>query len=212
MAGDRLATEGHRVASRDLQKVYPTDAHSLVAIAGAAGPGHRDGAHAPHRARALREDRGRGARARGQGQQALADGAREPAGRDAGPRRRADLRGLRPAPAASAGSGSTTSPAVATRRPSSSRRAAAASTPASRSRRPGAAISAATTRCASRCRRSPTRPTRIARTGGVDLARGIFPIVCFCTASGVEEVAREEIERTYREHVAIARQRVGAGT
>jgi proteasome beta subunit len=38
MAGDRLATEGHRVASRDLQKVYPTDDFSLVAIAGAAGP------------------------------------------------------------------------------------------------------------------------------------------------------------------------------
>jgi proteasome beta subunit len=38
MAGDRLATEGHRVASRDMQKVYPTDDHSLVAIAGAAGP------------------------------------------------------------------------------------------------------------------------------------------------------------------------------
>jgi proteasome beta subunit len=48
-------------------------------------------------------------------------------------------------------------------------------------------------------------------TGGVDLARGIFPIVCFCNESGVEEVSREEIERTYREHVAIARQRVGAG-
>jgi proteasome beta subunit len=38
MAGDRLATEGHRVASRDVQKVYATDNHSLVAIAGAAGP------------------------------------------------------------------------------------------------------------------------------------------------------------------------------
>jgi proteasome beta subunit len=38
MAGDRLATEGHRVASRDIQKVYATDYHSLVAIAGAAGP------------------------------------------------------------------------------------------------------------------------------------------------------------------------------
>ena len=38
VAGDRLATEGHRVASRDVQKVYPTDAHSLIAIAGAAGP------------------------------------------------------------------------------------------------------------------------------------------------------------------------------
>jgi proteasome beta subunit len=38
MAGDRLATEGHRVASRDIRKVYATDEHSLVAIAGAAGP------------------------------------------------------------------------------------------------------------------------------------------------------------------------------
>jgi proteasome beta subunit len=38
VAGDRLATEGYRVASRDVQKVYPTDDHSLIAIAGAAGP------------------------------------------------------------------------------------------------------------------------------------------------------------------------------
>jgi len=38
VAGDRLATEGYRVASRDVQKVYPTDSHSLIAIAGAAGP------------------------------------------------------------------------------------------------------------------------------------------------------------------------------
>ena len=38
MAGDRLATEGNRVASRDIEKVYPTDDYSLMAIAGAAGP------------------------------------------------------------------------------------------------------------------------------------------------------------------------------
>ncbi len=38
VAGDRLPTEGTRVASRDVQKVYATDDHSLVAIAGAAGP------------------------------------------------------------------------------------------------------------------------------------------------------------------------------
>jgi proteasome beta subunit len=38
VAGDRLATEGLRVASRDVQKVYATDAHSMIAIAGAAGP------------------------------------------------------------------------------------------------------------------------------------------------------------------------------
>jgi proteasome beta subunit len=38
MAGDRLATEGHRVASRDIQKVFATDNYSLMAISGAAGP------------------------------------------------------------------------------------------------------------------------------------------------------------------------------
>jgi len=38
VAGDRLATEGHRVASRDIEKVLATDDYSLVAIAGAAGP------------------------------------------------------------------------------------------------------------------------------------------------------------------------------
>jgi proteasome beta subunit len=38
VAGDRLATEGMRVASRDVQKVYATDDHSMIAIAGAAGP------------------------------------------------------------------------------------------------------------------------------------------------------------------------------
>jgi proteasome beta subunit len=38
VAGDRLATEGYRVASRDVQKVYPADEHSVIAIAGAAGP------------------------------------------------------------------------------------------------------------------------------------------------------------------------------
>jgi proteasome beta subunit len=38
VAGDRLATEGNRVASRDIEKVFSTDAYSLMAIAGAAGP------------------------------------------------------------------------------------------------------------------------------------------------------------------------------
>jgi len=38
IAGDRLATMGHRVAARNMEKVYPTDAYSLIAIAGAAGP------------------------------------------------------------------------------------------------------------------------------------------------------------------------------
>ncbi len=38
MAGDRRATEGHFIAHRAMEKVFPADRHSAVAIAGAAGP------------------------------------------------------------------------------------------------------------------------------------------------------------------------------
>ncbi len=38
MAGDRRATEGHSIAHRGIEKVFPADRHSAVAIAGAAGP------------------------------------------------------------------------------------------------------------------------------------------------------------------------------
>ncbi len=38
VAADRLATMGNQVASREIEKVYATDAYSLMAIAGAAGP------------------------------------------------------------------------------------------------------------------------------------------------------------------------------
>jgi proteasome beta subunit len=37
IAGDRRATEGHLVAHRQIQKVFPADGHSAVAIAGTAG-------------------------------------------------------------------------------------------------------------------------------------------------------------------------------
>jgi proteasome beta subunit len=38
IAGDRQATEGFQVSGRRIEKVFKTDAHSAVAIAGAAGP------------------------------------------------------------------------------------------------------------------------------------------------------------------------------
>ena len=38
MAGDRRATAGMSIAMRDIEKVYPTDSHSAVAISGAPGP------------------------------------------------------------------------------------------------------------------------------------------------------------------------------
>ena len=41
MAGDRRATEGYSIAHRAIEKVFPADRHSAVAIAGAAGPASR---------------------------------------------------------------------------------------------------------------------------------------------------------------------------
>ena len=38
MAGDRQATEGYQVGERRIQKIYPVDRHSAIAVAGAAGP------------------------------------------------------------------------------------------------------------------------------------------------------------------------------
>lgn len=38
MAGDRRATEGYTIADRKMEKLFPADDHSAVAIAGAAGP------------------------------------------------------------------------------------------------------------------------------------------------------------------------------
>jgi proteasome beta subunit len=38
VAGDRRATEGFQIAHRSIEKVFPADDHSAVAIAGAAGP------------------------------------------------------------------------------------------------------------------------------------------------------------------------------
>ena len=38
LCGDRRATEGYAIAQRDIEKVFPADSHSAIAIAGAAGP------------------------------------------------------------------------------------------------------------------------------------------------------------------------------
>ena len=38
MAGDRRATSGNLISHRTMEKVFPADRHSGVAIAGAAGP------------------------------------------------------------------------------------------------------------------------------------------------------------------------------
>ena len=62
-----------------------------------------------------RRSRARSLSLEGKANQLVDDGARQPAGGDAGDGRRADLRRLRPAPAAPGGCSTTTSPAAATR-------------------------------------------------------------------------------------------------
>ena len=61
---------GNAIAHRAMEKVFPADRFSAVAIAGAAGHGRRDGPALPDPARALREGRGRRPQPRGQGQPA----------------------------------------------------------------------------------------------------------------------------------------------
>jgi len=49
-------------------------------------------------------------------------------------------------------------------------------------------------------------------TGGVDVERGIYPIVNCCTAAGMERVSDEEIDRVYREILAARRRPSSRGT
>jgi proteasome beta subunit len=210
MAGDRLATEGHRVASRDLQKVYPTDDFSLVAIAGAAGP-------AIEMARMLRIELEHYEKI--EGEQLELEGkanklsqmvrANLPAAmqglvvvpifagfdrrRRVGRLWKYDVTGGRYEEAEFESSGS-------------------GSLYARESMKKGWLADLGRDDALQLALQALTDAADEDRaTGGVDLTRGIFPIVYFCTASGAAEVGRDEIERTYRERVLVARQRIGGG-
>jgi proteasome beta subunit len=209
VAGDRLGTEGHRVASRDMQKVFATDSHSLIGIAGAAGP-------AIEMARMLRIELEHYEKIEGEPLELEGKAnklsqmvrANLPAAMQglvvvplfAGydPRRRVgrlwkfDVTGGRYEEAEFDATGSgglyARESLKKTWRPSLSQDEAL--------------------RLALQALADAADEDRA--TGGVDLARGIFPLVCLCTAAGVEEVDTPRIERVYREHVLVARSRVGA--
>ena len=136
MAGDRRATMGNLIASRDIEKVYPADAYSLVGIAGTAGIGIElmrlfqvELEHYEKIEGAMLSLDGKANR--------LATMIRGNLGAaHAGPRRGAAVRRLRPRrrptrprPAASSAS---TSPAAATRRPATTRSAPARCSPSRR--------------------------------------------------------------------------------
>ncbi len=210
MAGDRLATEGHRVASRDMQKVYPTDGHSLVAIAGAAGP-------AIEMARMLRielehyekivgeplELEGKANKlsqmvranlpAAMQGLVVVPIFAGYDRRRRIGRLWKYDVTGGRYEEAEFESSGS------------------------------GGLYARESIKKAWRVDLSRQDALRVAlqaladaadedrATGGVDLARGLYPVVYLCTVDGVTEIAREEIERVYTQQVVTARVRAPGG-
>jgi proteasome beta subunit len=204
VAGDRLATEGHRVASRDLQKVFPTDSHSLIAIAGAAGP-------AIEMARMLRIELEHYEKIEGEPLELEGKAnklsqmvrANLPAAMQglvvvplfAGydPRRRIgrlwkyDVTGGRYEETEYDASGSG---------------GLYARESVKKAFRPGLTREDAL-RIAVQALADAADEDRA--TGGVDLARGIFPLVCVCTAAGVEEVDRETLERVYRDQVIAPR-------
>lgn len=197
VAGDRLATEGYRVASRDIQKVFATDGHSLMAIAGAAGP-------CVEMARLLRVELEHYEKIEGEPLELEGKAnklsqmirANLPAAMQglvvvpifAGydPRRRLgrvwkyDVTGGRyeEAEFESSGSGSLYA-----------RESLKKSWRADASREEALEM-------ALRALRDAADEDR--GTGGVDERRGIYPTVYACSASGVEEVAADEIQRIHR--------------
>ena len=197
VAGDRLATEGSRVASRDIEKVFPTDAYSLIAIAGAAGP-------AIEMARLMRIELEHYEKI--EGEPLELDGKANKLSQMVRANLPAAMQGLVVVPLfagydlrrrqgrlwkfdltggryeetefESAGSGSLYARESLKKsyRPDTSREEAM--------------------RMAVQALTDAADEDRA--TGGVDLARGIYPVVTCCTAEGIDRVPDSEIERIYR--------------
>ena len=209
MAGDRLATEGHRVASRDLQKVYPTDDFSLVAIAGAAGP-------AIEMARMLRIELEHYEKI--EGEQLELEGKANKLSQMVRANLPAAMQGLVVVPIF-AGYDRRRRLGRLWKYDVTGGRYEEAELESSGS---GSLYARESMKKGWRADLSRDEVLRLAlqaladaadedrATGGVDLARGIFPLVYFCTADGAREVARDEIERTFREHVLVGRHLGGA--
>jgi proteasome beta subunit len=210
VAGDRLATEGHRVASRDIEKVVATDDYSLVAIAGAAGP-------ALEMARLMRIELEHYEKIEG-----------EPLELDGKANRLSQMiRANLPA----AMQGMVVVPLFAgydrrrrqgrlwkfdvtggryeeTDHEATGSGGLFARESMKKSHDPAASRDAGL-RCAIQALADAADEDRA--TGGVDLERGIYPVVDFCTAAGIARAADEEIDRIYREILSTRRRSPGNG-
>ena len=205
MAGDRRATMGNLIAQRDIEKVFPADEYSAVGIAGTAGIADRDGPAVPGRARALREDRGRHAVARRQGQPAGHDDPRQPRRGAAGPGRRSRCSPgttwtptTRPRPGrifsfdVTGGRYEETGyDAVGSGSLFAKRRAEEAATG------PGSTATRRVRACVEALYDAADDDTA---TGGPDLIRRIFPVVMTATAEGTARLADDETATSPRRH------------
>ena len=201
VAGDRLATEGHRVASRDVEKVFSTDEYSLMAISGAAGPCvemarllsvelehyekiEGEALELEGKANKLSQMVRQNLPAAMQGLVVIPLFAGFDRRRETGRLWKFDVTGGRyeEAELDAAGSGSLFAR-------ESLKKSWRADLP--RSEAVGAALSALT-----------DAADEDRATGGVDLQRGIFPIVKLASAAGIEDIPEGEVEEVYREILA----------
>ena len=95
MAGDRQATEGFEVSSRRIEKLYNADSHSVVAMAGVAGPCLDMAKLFQIEMEHYEKIEGAPLALEGKANRLGTDGQAEPAGRFSGAGRGADFRRLR---------------------------------------------------------------------------------------------------------------------
>ena len=119
MGGDRRATMGNLISSRDIEKVYPADSYSVIGIAGAAGIAIEMVKLYQVELEHYEKIEGITLSLDGKANRLAADDPRQPRRRHAGPRRRPAVRRLRPRrrrrTRRRAASSATTSPAGTTR-------------------------------------------------------------------------------------------------
>jgi len=211
VAGDRLATQGMQVASRDVQKVFRTDSHSMMAISGAAGPSiemarilsvelehyekiEGEALELEGKANKLSQMVRQNLPAALQGLAVIPLFAGYDVRRSAGRLWKFDVTGGRYEETEfdATGSGGVYA-----------REALKQSWHPALSR--ADAIMAAV-------RALSAAADEDRATGGIDLERGIFPVVMFASVKGIEEVATAEIESAYRELLASHSAQGGPGS
>ena len=204
MAGDRLATAGMRVASREVQKVFPTDSHSMIAIAGAAGP-------AIEMARLLSIELEHYEKI--EGERLELDGKANRLSQMVRANLPAAMQGLVVVPVFAGydlrrRQGRLWKFDVTGGRYEETEYEATGSgglyaRESLKKSYDAAAPRDAGLRAALQALADASDEDRA--TGGVDLERGIYPIVNFCTAAGIEKAGDEEMDRIYREILGTRR-------